>query len=463
MREGEDKTARRTERSMKLNKRAFKIITVTVSTLLLVLVISRMHLSDEVTLIGGEVVRGRIVEMSGETVVMEVRSPKDLRYLSREEIAQDKKGRPEIERGVWIVLSQAGQSTGLKWMLLALFLFALPPVVGAVRWRLLLRMQGIDLGLGRCTSLTYIGYLFNYVMLGLTGGDVVKAYYVSRETHRKTEAVLSVFMDRVIGLLALTALGLAVVLSKLRDPNFGNVILPMELFAVAGMFGVLMMLSRRLRRRVPETALGVAALGGGAIVAGRVVMMGFAAVHLEVYAFVGVIMLAGLVVLSPARRLLQWEAIRSRLGKHRIVREVDAAFVVYRKYPWTLGALFALSMAVHVLNVVGVYACGRTLGIQTGMTTYLVLIPVIVMISSIPISVAGLGVQETMFPFFFGLPGIDVGANEAAMLAFMFRFGGSFLWVVPGYVVLLLWRGQPAVGKVAEEALAETMPTEEAG
>ena len=101
------------------------------------------------------------------------------------------------------------------------------------------------------------------------------------------------------------------------------------------------------------------------------------------------------------------------------------------------------------------------------MMTYMVLIPVIVMISSIPVSVAGLGVQEGLFPFFFGLPKVGVGANEAAMLAFMFRFGGSFVWVVPGWVMLLLWRGRRRnVGEVAEAAMEttkETVPVKEGG
>src|SRR2546430_8221736 len=45
---------------------------------------------------------------------------------------------------------------------------------------------------------------FNAFLLGSTGGDVIKAWYVAHETHhKKAEAVATVVVDRLIGLLAL--------------------------------------------------------------------------------------------------------------------------------------------------------------------------------------------------------------------------------------------------------------------
>ena len=48
---------------------------------------------------------------------------------------------------------------------------------------------------------------FNAFLLGSTGGDLLKAYYAARETHhRKTEAVVTVLVDRLIGLFSMLAL-----------------------------------------------------------------------------------------------------------------------------------------------------------------------------------------------------------------------------------------------------------------
>ena len=179
----------------------------------------------------------------------------------------------------------------------------------------------------------------------------------------------------------------------------------------------------------------------------------------EVLIFAVVIVVCAVVVLSPARRLLRWNILKSRLAASKLVREVDASFHVYRGHPLVLTGVFLFSMLMHTTNIVAVYACGRSLDIELGLGSYLLLVPVIVLVSSIPISVAGLGVQEAMFPFFFGLPGVGVPANEAGMLAFMFRFCSWFLWVIPGYVFLLLWRDRPTVAAVAEDAASDEPET----
>ena len=47
----------------------------------------------------------------------------------------------------------------------------------------------------------------NSFMPGSTGGDVVKAYYAAKHTIWRTRAILSVLIDRALGLLALIVLG----------------------------------------------------------------------------------------------------------------------------------------------------------------------------------------------------------------------------------------------------------------
>ena len=76
--------------------------------------------------------------------------------------------------------------------------------VGVVRWRIVLEAQGLHLPLGRATSISFVAQFFNSFLLGSTGGDLIKAYYAARETHhKKTEAVTTVFVDRLVGLWAM--------------------------------------------------------------------------------------------------------------------------------------------------------------------------------------------------------------------------------------------------------------------
>ena len=84
----------------------------------------------------------------------------------------------------------------LFWLVLLLF--------AALRWRWLLKAAGVPVTYANSFRLTIIGYFFNNVMLGSTGGDLVRAVMVTRglETNRM-RAALSVIVDRLIGLFAL--------------------------------------------------------------------------------------------------------------------------------------------------------------------------------------------------------------------------------------------------------------------
>ena len=76
--------------------------------------------------------------------------------------------------------------------------------LGVIRWRMTMRVQGLNLSLSRATAITFVSQFFSSFMLGSTGGDLIKAYYAARQTHhKKTEAVVTVFVDRMIGMWAL--------------------------------------------------------------------------------------------------------------------------------------------------------------------------------------------------------------------------------------------------------------------
>ncbi len=77
-----------------------------------------------------------------------------------------------------------------------------------LRWYLLVRAQRFDFRLADAIRLGFLGLLFNYVGPGAVGGDIVKAWFLARQqASRRTVAVTTVLLDRVLGLLALFVLG----------------------------------------------------------------------------------------------------------------------------------------------------------------------------------------------------------------------------------------------------------------
>ena len=87
----------------------------------------------------------------------------------------------------------------------ATFIFILMVLLCSLRWGLLLPEHFSQ---RRLFPLYMIGAFFNIFLPGLVGGDVVKVYYLYRETQRGAHALASVFMDRYLGYTGLMALGL---------------------------------------------------------------------------------------------------------------------------------------------------------------------------------------------------------------------------------------------------------------
>jgi uncharacterized protein (TIRG00374 family) len=96
-----------------------------------------------------------------------------------------------------------------NWLLLGV---GLPLCLAAVtltilRWQLLLRTLGLEFSTRETLRAGFLGYLVNLMPFGLVGGDSLKAVMlIHRNPTRKTEAVATVIVDRVIGLYTLLLL-----------------------------------------------------------------------------------------------------------------------------------------------------------------------------------------------------------------------------------------------------------------
>jgi uncharacterized protein (TIRG00374 family) len=91
-----------------------------------------------------------------------------------------------------------------------------------LRWFLLVRAIGIPIRLRDTLRLGFLGYLFNLAPMGIVGGDLLKAILLGREQHgHKTEALTSVFVDRMLGLWVLFLLAsVASVFSGFYETQF---------------------------------------------------------------------------------------------------------------------------------------------------------------------------------------------------------------------------------------------------
>ncbi len=111
-------------------------------------------------------------------------------------------------------MAEALRQADYRWIPLAILSYVIVEISAAIRWQILLRVQGIHLTGRRVFGLFLIGMFYNQFLPGGTGGDIIKSYLLLKETpDKKAGALLAVIFDRLIGLVALVCItGLLIML-----------------------------------------------------------------------------------------------------------------------------------------------------------------------------------------------------------------------------------------------------------
>lgn len=116
----------------------------------------------------------------------------------------------------WGKFGEAFSSLRLDLWLAGVGLYALAQTVSARRWQIITRALGFTQTMGQLTRFYFIGTYFSLLLPTSVGGDVIRAWYLDNRSGRRLKAFLSVFLDRLSGLIVLLAMGcLAVVFSPI--------------------------------------------------------------------------------------------------------------------------------------------------------------------------------------------------------------------------------------------------------
>lgn len=108
---------------------------------------------------------------------------------------------PGNERGgIREVLNGPEQLTPL---LLGTAIYLVSVSLTFVRWYVLVRAQDLPFTMTNAVRLGLVGVSMSTLLPGSIGGDLFKAAFIAREQSRRTVAVATVLIDRVIGLLGL--------------------------------------------------------------------------------------------------------------------------------------------------------------------------------------------------------------------------------------------------------------------
>ncbi len=93
-----------------------------------------------------------------------------------------------------------------RLLLAGIVIFQVSVMLTFVRWYALVRVIEPKFTLRSTFLLGFIGYVFNLVIPGAVGGDLIKAAYLVQMHIKKTQAVASMVIDRILGLMGLFVL-----------------------------------------------------------------------------------------------------------------------------------------------------------------------------------------------------------------------------------------------------------------
>ncbi|HEV7280253.1 MAG TPA: lysylphosphatidylglycerol synthase transmembrane domain-containing protein [Pirellulaceae bacterium] len=284
--------------------------------------------------------------------------------------------------------------------LLGAFLIGLVATIATfLRWRILVTALGIPFRLRDAIALGFIGHLFTFFTVGVVGGDFVKAFYIAQHRpDRKAEAVATVILDRLAGLLALFYVALF---------GYAYLLLLEPVDLQAGTF--------RILHSIGLTSLVVC-----------------------VVATVGIAAAIATPLLSHGA-LDRVERI-PLVGKTAL--DLLGALRTYRSKPGIGFAVTALSVATHLGFAAAIWATAR--GLSFDKHTFLehvVVVPAAMLANSVPLP-GGLGAFEAALAYLYrAFGGAGVSSREGIVVAFAYRIM-TILYALIGVYFYLARRRQ---------------------
>ena len=288
----------------------------------------------------------------------------------------------------WPSLAHRFASAHPLWLTAALTVTLGSILLCGTRFYFVLRLQKISLSYFRTIHLTFVGFFFNLFLIGSTGGDAIRLFYLLRWfPHQKARATLSILLDRVFGVAALFGLALLFLpgaTDRLRaDPTFAP-------------------LASALPWLGPLGAL--------------LLFLGF--------------IIPGFLPNLPLPQKLPGRAVL--LDLLRGLRDTMHG-------GWNTVAVILVSIGVHLLSFAGATLLARALDLPITYSLAGLILVLIFSASALPISVSGHGVREGVMIFLFLHLGL--GADPESAIAYsILIYGLGLFWSLLGGIAYLTLR-----------------------
>lgn len=268
----------------------------------------------------------------------------------------------------------------VSWLAVALGLLAVQVALLAARWREIACVCGAPLFFGAALQISFIAMFFNQVLPSTVGGDAARIWLLARRGGGWANATYSVLIDRIVGVLVLALIVIACLpwtLEVIHDPIARAVLI---------------------------------LIGCGALV-GAAVFIAF-----------------GMPALQPL--LDRWTPTRHLTAASRAARRLGRSAS-------SVATVAACSVAIHMLTVTVAWCCVKAVAAPVGFAQVLFLMPPVLLIATVPLSIAGWGVRESSMVVAFAYAGLAQGDGLILSILFgivSFAVGatGGLVWIASG-------------------------------
>ena len=253
-------------------------------------------------------------------------------------------------------------------------------LINSLRWRLFVTAGGGSVSCWRTFKLALVGKFFNNFMPGMVGGDIARILILGQEIGSTSRSAASVIMERTAGLAGLIAVAALASIANPAVLRYWFVALPV-----------------------------LAAVAGGLTMIAAYFSPRFSAL---------------LIQLSERLPLV-------RRYSSKIRKLIDALFV-FRERRRTLMLALALAVTFHFIACINVYVASLAIQFYPSFWDVLVITPVILLITAVPVSPRGIGWWEWCFGVLFAgaggtaAQGVAVALTLRATSLLMSLLGGVF-------------------------------------
>ncbi|MFZ3064414.1 MAG: lysylphosphatidylglycerol synthase transmembrane domain-containing protein [Nitrospirota bacterium] len=264
-------------------------------------------------------------------------------------------------------------------LLLVIVVLLTQTLAGAARWLVVIRTIHGPIPFGTVLQLMFVGMFFNQTLPSAIGGDALRVWYIYRNGLPLRAAFNSVLLDRIIAMAALLV------------------------FMAAGLPWLFRLIDTETIRLAVVAAI--------------------------------VSMATGLLVLYGVKYLpvffSRWRLIRAVQNLSQDLHTIAAT-------SQSMFRVLSLSLLLHGMTSLAVFVLARSLSLEISVLDCLVLVPPVILLTILPISMAGWGVRELGMISALGYAGITSAdalliSLTLGVLIVLLSLPGGWIWLAKKY------------------------------